>query len=145
MNVMFEGNEFIMDNRLGWRKLFICFLLIPFILGGCQTVDSNKTNHSGITDDMATNDEATNNDDQLMSQARETAIQFFKEKYDLEVEVTNQKKLPAYVADEIDVEGYVVGHKDQTFNISVNYKTLQTKNFVMSPELEKVIQAKKQN
>ncbi|MCT1403562.1 hypothetical protein M4D81_31650 [Paenibacillus sp. p3-SID867] len=102
-------------------------------------MNSNKTNNSDITDDI------TNNDDELMSQARETAIQFFKEKYDLDVEVTNQKKMPTYVADEIDVEGYVIGHKDQTFNISVNYKTLQTKNFVMSPELKKVIQAKDQN
>jgi len=102
-------------------------------------MNSNKTNSSDITDDIA------NNDDELMRQAKETAVQFFKEKYDLDVEVTNQKKLPTYVADEIDVEGYVVGHKDQTFNISVNYKTLQTKNFVMSPELKEVIQAKEQD
>ena len=62
-------------------------------------MNSNKTNNSDITEDI------TNNDDKLMSQAKETAIQFFKEKYDLDVEVTNQKKLPTYVADEIDVEG----------------------------------------
>lgn len=101
-------------------------------------MNSNKTNNSDINDDIK------NNDDELMNQARETAIKFFKEKYDLEVEITNQKKMPSYVADEIDVEGYVIGHKDQTFNISVNYKTLQTKNFVMSPELKKVIEAKDQ-
>lgn len=128
-----------MLTRLGWKKPFIFLMLTMVVLGGCQNMNSNKNNNtSGITDDI------TNHDDELMSQTRETAIQFFKEEYDLEIEITNQKKMPTYVADEIDVEGYVIGHKDQTFNISVNYKTFQTKNFVMSPELKKVIQSKKQ-
>ncbi|ANY72992.1 hypothetical protein BBD41_10555 [Paenibacillus ihbetae] len=87
--------------------------------------------------------EVAASEDQLMSQTKETAIQFFKDQYGLEIEVTGQKKMPSYVADEIDVEGYVKGHKDQTFNISVNYKTFETKNFVMSPELKAVIEANK--
>lgn len=45
-------------------------------------------------------------------------------------------------ADEIDVEGYVIGHPDQTFNISVNHKTLETGHLVMSPELDLIIQAR---
>ncbi|MGG4346132.1 hypothetical protein [Paenibacillus lautus] len=87
-----------------------------------------------------------NNDDRLGHEsadvASDAAIQYFKETYHLEVQITNQNKLPTYVADEIDVEGFVIGHPDQTFNISVNHRTLETGHLVMSPELKKVIQAK---
>lgn len=76
-----------------------------------------------------------------MNETKAIAIQFFKEKYNLDVEITNQKKLPSYVASEVDLEGHVVGHEDQSFNISVNYKTQKTSGFVMSPELEKAILA----
>ncbi|MDO7907649.1 hypothetical protein Q5741_14660 [Paenibacillus sp. JX-17] len=74
-----------------------------------------------------------------IEQAKATAIQYFKDQYGLDVEITEEKKLPTYVSSEIAMEGHVAGHKEQSFNISVNYKDNTTKNFVMSPELEQAI------
>lgn len=79
------------------------------------------------------------NDQDIMNEAKSIAIQYFKDKYNLDVEITNQKKLPTYVASEIDVEGHVVGHKDQSFIISVNYKTQKTDNIMVSPEFKQEI------
>lgn len=77
----------------------------------------------------------------LLEQAKETVIKHFREEYGLEVQITGAKKVPSYVADEIDVEGYVQGHEDQTFNLSVNFNTQETKNFVMSPQLKDALEA----
>ncbi|UNK17363.1 hypothetical protein MNQ98_23245 [Paenibacillus sp. N3/727] len=87
---------------------------------------------------------ATKNDEneEIISQAKTTAIKHLKDKYELDVEITEEKILPAYIADEVRLKGNVIGSKDQYFNITVNYKTNKTSNFAMSPDLVKAIRDK---
>ncbi|MBX4150896.1 hypothetical protein MKY82_04420 [Paenibacillus sp. FSL W7-1279] len=110
-----------MDKGVG-----IAYLTHPFFVSvGCGHPSSiNNDNRHGNESIVA---------------ASNAAIQYFKETYDLEVQITSQNKLPTYVADEIDVGGFVIGHPDQTFNLSVNYKTLETGHLVMSPELDRLL------
>ncbi|KJD46410.1 hypothetical protein [Paenibacillus terrae] len=82
-------------------------------------------------------------DAELISKAKATAVQYLKETYGIDVEITYAKKMPTYVADKIDFEGNVKGHKEQTFDISVDYNTQKTSNFLISPELKKVLPDKK--
>lgn len=119
-----------MYTRALWIKGagLLTLLILFFVSVGCSHPSSiNNDNPHGNESIVA---------------ASNAAIQYFKETYDLEVQITSQNKLPTYVADEIDVGGFVIGHPDQTFNISVNHKTLETGHLVMSPELDKIIQAK---
>nr|WP_238354045.1 hypothetical protein [Paenibacillus sp. 23TSA30-6] len=62
-----------------------------------------------------------------------------KDKYGLDVEITYEHKLPTYVAYSINFKGNVKGQKGQTFDISVDYKTQKTSDFIISSELEKVL------
>ena len=79
---------------------------------------------------------------EIIDQAKATAIEHLKNKYELDVEITEEKILPAYIADEVRLKGNVIGSKDQYFNITVNYKTNKTSNFAMSPDLVKAIRDK---
>lgn len=83
------------------------------------------------------NSSSSNQD--IMSDAKTTAIQFFKEKYNLDVEITNEEMMPTIVANKVNLEGFVIDHPEQTFKISVDYKTNETSNFAMNPELKKAI------
>ena len=85
------------------------------------------------------NSNSSNKD--IMSDAKTTAIQFFKEKYNLDVEITNEEMMPSIVANKVNFEGFVIDHPEQTFKISVDYKTNETSNFVMNPELKKAIKS----
>ncbi|WP_249435947.1 hypothetical protein [Paenibacillus sp. Marseille-Q4541] len=78
----------------------------------------------------------------LITQAKITAIQYLKDKYELDVEITGQEVLPGYITSKVLLEGNVVGSTEQHFNISVDYKTNETSNFAMSPELVAAIRAK---
>ncbi|MFK4303251.1 hypothetical protein ABH892_003371 [Paenibacillus sp. RC254] len=78
-------------------------------------------------------------DAELTSKAKATAVQYLKEAYGIDVEITYEHKLPKYVAYSINFKGNVKGQKEQTFDISVNYKTQETSDFIISPELEKVL------
>lgn len=81
-------------------------------------------------------------DAEIIDQAKATAIKHLKDTYELDVEITKAKMLPSYVADEVILEGNVIGSKEQDFGISVNYKTNITSGFSMSPELVAAIRAK---
>lgn len=91
----------------------------------------------------ASNKEEVNNssNEDIMNQAEDTAIQYFKDEYKLDVEITNKEMMPSIVADKVNLEGFVVGHPEQTFKISVNYHTQETSNFVMNAELRKAIKS----
>jgi hypothetical protein len=101
-------------------------VLIILIVGGCQPVNNNQ----------ATTD---NSSDEVITKAKTTAVEHFKEKYDLDVEITKEEMMPSIVADKVNLEGFVVDHPEQTFKISVDFNTGETSNFVMNPELRKAI------
>ncbi|GAB6928735.1 hypothetical protein JCM10914A_27180 [Paenibacillus sp. JCM 10914] len=73
--------------------------------------------------------------------AKQAAIDYLKQKYELDVEITNEEMMPSIVANKVNFEGHVVGHPEQTFKISVDYNTEETSNVVMSPELKQAIEA----
>lgn len=98
-------------------------LFFLILLAGCQS--TNKAD-----------------DEAIISQAKTTAINHLKDKYELDVEITEAKILPAYIAHHVRMEGIANGSKDQYFNITVNYKTNETSNFGMSPELVTAIREK---
>jgi hypothetical protein len=93
------------------------------LLGGCQSV--NKSENDG-----------------QMQEAKNLAIQYFKDEYGLDVEITDQEKLDEYITPKITMKGHVKGKPEESFNIAVDYEDKKTTNFVMSPELEKAIRAK---
>lgn len=82
------------------------------------------------------------NNQAIIDQAKFTAVEHLKEKYELDVEITGEQMLPTYVSYRVSLEGNVIGNKDQHFNISVNYKTNEVSNFGMSPELVEALKAK---
>lgn len=86
--------------------------------------------------------ENTGGDEEIINKAKATAAENLKSKYDLDVEITETKLLPEYIAHEVRLQGHVIGANDQHFNITVNYKTDTTSNFAMSPELVNAIKAK---
>ncbi|ALP39012.1 hypothetical protein ASL14_08555 [Paenibacillus sp. IHB B 3084] len=88
------------------------------MLGGCQKVNTDE-------------------DAELISKAKATAVQYLKEKYKLDVEITYEHKLPTYVDDVVTFKGNVIGHKEQTFGIMIDYNNQEISNVVIEPELEK--------
>ncbi|KHF34027.1 hypothetical protein CM49_03697 [Paenibacillus sp. P1XP2] len=107
-------------------RLFRSIALMLFtivLLGGCQSV--NKSENDG-----------------QMQEAKNLAIQYFKDEYGLDVEITDQEKLDEYITPKITMKGHVKGKPEESFNIAVDYEDKKTTNFVMSPELEKAIRAK---
>ncbi|WP_025684363.1 hypothetical protein [Paenibacillus maysiensis] len=82
----------------------------------------------------------TDEDAELIHKAKDTAVQYLKDKYKLNVEITYAKKrFPTYVKSKVDINGNVIGRAEEDFTISVNYETQETSDFAISPELEKVL------
>lgn len=104
------------------RSIALMMTMI-LVLGGCQSVSKTEKANQ-------------------MQEAKEIALKYFKNEYDLDVEITKQEKLAEYISPKIMMEGHVTDHPDESFNISVDYEDKKTTNFVMSPELEKAIRAK---
>ena len=104
------------------------FLIIILWPVGYQLLDINNNGY--------------NEEDKIINHAKAMPIKHLKNKYELDVEIKEAQMLPAYVADQFIMEGNVIGSKEQDFNIAVNYKTNETLNFAMSPELVAAIRAK---
>ncbi|WP_238354037.1 hypothetical protein [Paenibacillus sp. 23TSA30-6] len=93
-------------------------IVLILILGGCQKVNTDE-------------------DAELISKAKATAVKHMKDKYGLDVEITYEHKLPTYVDDVVTFKGNVIGHKEQTFGIMIDYNNQEISNVVIEPELEK--------
>ncbi|WP_106766469.1 hypothetical protein [Paenibacillus faecalis] len=91
-----------------------------------------------------TNEEVVYNKEEqaIIDKAKPIAIKYLKDTYELDVEITGESLLPTYVASEVIFEGNVIGDEKQYFSISVNYKTNEKADMVMSPELAAAIRAK---
>ncbi|NMO95546.1 hypothetical protein [Paenibacillus lemnae] len=117
---------------------YIAILLlvaITLMLGGCQQVkETNLDDNYRVVH---------NSEDQaIIDMAKATATKHLKDEYALEVEITGEKLLPAYVTTEVIFEGNVVGNKEQSFNIFINYNKNEISELGMSPELIAAIRAK---
>ncbi|MBO1583417.1 MULTISPECIES: hypothetical protein [Bacillus] len=89
------------------KKISFCllFILILSILGGCNMDQKNK--------------EATK-EQQVIKEAKETTVKYFKEKQDLDVVITGHKFGPKDLQS-IYISGHVKDDKSKTFNITIQY------------------------
>ncbi|MBT2282278.1 hypothetical protein J7E78_01755 [Paenibacillus polymyxa] len=78
----------------------------------------------------------------LYQEAEANVIQYFKQKFELDVVITSKELLPEMAVSQIGLKGHVKDHEDQSFGISYDYKKKVTKNLVISPEIEEVMMAK---
>lgn len=86
-------------------KSVVFATMIIGILGGCSGV--NKEDQ----------------DQEIIDRSEAVAIQFLKDSYNLEVTITRRQMLPKMAIARVTIYGYVTGHKDQHFNVSVNYES----------------------
>lgn len=103
-----------------WMRTVCLWLVIIILIGGCQNVNSPK-------------------EQELLSQAESKAIQFFKDTYQLDVEMTESKKMDASIMPHVLMKGHVIGQEEQRFNISYDYEEDKLTNYVMSAKLEQMI------
>lgn len=80
-------------------RLFFIFTLI--LLGGC-TIDKK------------------NDEQQIVNQAKETTIQYFKEKHNLDVVITGHE-FPPSDFQAVFITGYVKDDKSQEFSVEVEF------------------------
>ncbi|MES5895453.1 hypothetical protein [Bacillus cereus group sp. RP43] len=80
-------------------RLFFIFTLI--LLGGC-TIDQK------------------NEEQQIIEKAQERTIQYFKEKQDLDVVITDYRFGPSDLQG-IFISGYIKNDESKTFNITIEY------------------------
>ncbi|WP_337035014.1 hypothetical protein [Paenibacillus illinoisensis] len=76
------------------------------------------------------------------TEAETEAKKYFKDKFELNVVITNKELLPEMALDSIALEGHVAEHEDQEFTISYDYNEKKMKNFGMSPAIKEAIIAK---
>ncbi|WP_208918207.1 hypothetical protein [Paenibacillus uliginis] len=67
-------------------NIFLGLFVIVLLLGGYQSI-ANKTSTKN-----------SSNEEKIIDQAKATAIKHLKNKYELDVEITQSKMLPSYIA-----------------------------------------------
>ncbi|MFB5676495.1 hypothetical protein ACE3NQ_29025 [Paenibacillus terreus] len=75
----------------------------------------------------------------LYNEADPVAVDYFKEKFNLEIVITEHKLLPTMAVSEVSVIGHVKDHEDQYFNLSYDYKKKAVAGFSMSQEFEQAL------
>lgn len=78
----------------------------------------------------------------LFDEADPVAVDYFKERFDIEIVITDHKLLPTMAVDKVSVIGHVKDHEDQTFNLKYDYKKKTVTGFSMSQEFEQAIKDK---
>ncbi|WP_035414557.1 hypothetical protein [Bacillus sp. UNC437CL72CviS29] len=91
------------------KKFSFCllFILILSSLGGCNMDQENK-------------EKQVTKEQQVIKEAKETTVKYFKEKQDLDVVVTGHKFGPKDLQS-IYISGHVKDDKSKTFNITIQY------------------------
>ena len=82
-------------------SFFLFFIFILSILGGC-TINQK------------------NDEQQIVEKAQERTIQYFKEKQDLDVVITDYRFGPSDLQG-IFISGYIKNDESKTFNITIEY------------------------
>ncbi|MGN4613934.1 hypothetical protein ACTFOZ_15990 [Bacillus cereus group sp. MYBK71-2] len=90
-----------MDIKIKKISFFLFFIFISSILGGC-TINQK------------------NDEQQIVEKAQERTIQYFKEKQDLDVVITNYRFGPSDLQG-IFISGYIKNDESKTFNITIEY------------------------
>ncbi|MEF7659514.1 hypothetical protein [Bacillus thuringiensis] len=82
-------------------SFFLFFIFILSILGGCTINQKNE-------------------EQQIVEKAQERTIQYFKEKQDLDVVITDYRFGPSDLQG-IFISGYIKNDESKTFNITIEY------------------------
>lgn len=90
-----------MDIIIKKISFFLFFIFILSILGGC-TINQK------------------NDEQQIVEKAQERTIQYFKEKQDLDVVITDYRFGPSDLQG-IFISGYIKNDESKTFNITIEY------------------------
>ncbi|MBG9841054.1 MULTISPECIES: hypothetical protein [Bacillus cereus group] len=90
-----------MDIIIKKISFFLFFIFILSILGGCTINQKNE-------------------EQQIVEKAQERTIQYFKEKQDLDVVITNYRFGPSDLQG-IFISGYIKNDESKTFNITIEY------------------------
>ncbi|MDA2309625.1 MULTISPECIES: hypothetical protein [Bacillus cereus group] len=90
-----------MDITIKKISFFLFFIFISSILGGC-TINQK------------------NDEQQIVEKAKERTIQYFKEKQDLDVVITDYRFGPNDLQG-IFISGYIKNDESKTFNITIEY------------------------
>lgn len=90
-----------MDIIIKKISFFLFFIFILSILGGCTINQKNE-------------------EQQIVEKAQERTIQYFKEKQDLDVVITDYRFGPSDLQD-IFISGYIKNDESKTFNITIEY------------------------
>ncbi|ENB9403075.1 hypothetical protein [Bacillus paranthracis] len=90
-----------MDIKIKKISFFLFFIFISSILGGC-TIDQKNT------------------EQQIVNKATETTIQYFKEKENLDVVITEYEFAPSDFQT-VFIKGHVKDDKTQAFTVHVEY------------------------
>ncbi|AYF05182.1 MULTISPECIES: hypothetical protein [Bacillus] len=90
-----------MDITIKKISFFLFFIFISSILGGC-TINQK------------------NDEQQIVEKAQERTIQYFKEKQDLDVVITDYRFGPSDLQG-IFISGYIKNDESKTFNITIEY------------------------
>ncbi|OMF65080.1 hypothetical protein BK141_11065 [Paenibacillus sp. FSL R5-0765] len=95
--------------------------MIVFILGGCSGVDTKDK------------------DQEIIDRSEAIAIQYLKEKFDLDVTITEKKILPKMAMSWVTVSGHVTDHENLIFSVSVDYESNEKESFSFNTELEEFL------
>ncbi|HFK1452026.1 TPA: hypothetical protein ACGXMV_003302 [Bacillus pacificus] len=90
-----------MDITIKKISFFLFFIFILSILGGCTINQKNE-------------------EQQIVEKAQERTIQYFKEKQDLDVVITDYRFGPSDLQG-IFISGYIKNDESKTFNITIEY------------------------
>ncbi|MCX9099719.1 hypothetical protein OKT77_09045 [Bacillus anthracis] len=90
-----------MDIIIKKISFFLFFIFILSILGGCTINQKNE-------------------EQQIVEKAQERTIQYFKEKQDLDVVITDYRFGPSDLQG-IFISGYIKNDESKTFNITIEY------------------------
>ncbi|MGG2933734.1 hypothetical protein ABEO66_06055 [Bacillus pacificus] len=90
-----------MDITIKKISFFLFFIFILSILGGCMIDQKNE-------------------EQQIVNEAKETTIQYFKEKHNLDVVITGHS-FPPNDFQTVFIDGYVKDDKSKEFSVDVEF------------------------
>ena len=106
-------------QRTGGLKGFIALIImVTLILGGCSNMKESEKQA-------------------LYQEAESSVVQYFKQKYELDVVITSKELLPEMAVSQIGLKGHVKDHEDQSFGISYDYKRKQPRIWSLARRLRK--------
>lgn len=101
-------------------KSFLLIIVVIGLLGGCSGVNKE--------------------DKEVIDRSESIAIKYLKDTYNLnDVVITRRQLQPRMAMARVTVYGYVRGHEEQHFNVSVNYESNKAELLSFSREFRNML------